>query len=302
MRRSFTGVSSRATSRLLARSRVLALSLPTGTCFFWLVMALALPANAAEMANLRNGFSIRHEHHEVVGNTTRLYMSTDPAGGYVDVPTADIENFEPAPPDPSDVTAKPAGPMDLKSIVSAASNLHQIDADFIASVIHAESANNPRAVSPKGAQGLMQLMPGTAGKLGVKDSFDPADNVDGGVRYLRELLSALQQRYGRRRWPPTTPARSGCSNITACRPIAKPAPTWLASSPTTTARSWPSASSKVKPTGLNLPQRLREKVTLTANESSSAIRRPIARLTSPPRSFTLTLRPRGRFGLILLHE
>ena len=55
------------------------------------------------MANLRNGFSIRHEHHEVVGDTTRLYMSADPAGGYVDVPTADIENFEPAPPDPSDI-------------------------------------------------------------------------------------------------------------------------------------------------------------------------------------------------------
>lgn len=50
------------------------------------------------MANLRNGFSIRHEHHEVVGDTTRLYMSADPAGGYVDVPTADIENFEAAPP------------------------------------------------------------------------------------------------------------------------------------------------------------------------------------------------------------
>ena len=153
-----------------------------------MLVSVAVHLHAAEMANLRNGFSIRHEHHEIVGDTTRLYMSTDPAGGYVDVPTADIENFEPAPPDPSDVTAKPAGPMDLQSIVSAASNLHQIDADFIASVIHAESANNPRAVSPKGAQGLMQLMPGTAGKLGVKDSFDPADNVDGGVRYLRELL------------------------------------------------------------------------------------------------------------------
>ena len=55
-------------------------------------------------------------------------------------------------------------------------------------MIRAESSNNPRAVSPKGAKGLMQLMPQTASALGVKDSFDPADNVDGGVRYLRDLL------------------------------------------------------------------------------------------------------------------
>ena len=74
------------------------------------------------------------------------------------------------------------------TIISDASSRSQIDADFIASVIHAESGNNPRAVSRKGAQGLMQLMPATASTLGVKNSFDPADNVDGGVRYLRELL------------------------------------------------------------------------------------------------------------------
>jgi len=146
-----------------------------------------MPLHAAELANLRNGFNIRHQHHETLGDTTRLYMSTDPAGGYVDVPSADIESFEPAPPEPQE-TAKPAKAPDLEAIVAAASNQHRIDADFIASVISAESANNPRAVSRKGAQGLMQLMPGTASKLGVKDSFDPAANVDGGVRYLRELL------------------------------------------------------------------------------------------------------------------
>jgi soluble lytic murein transglycosylase-like protein len=155
-----------------------------------LLLVPQLPA--AELANLRNGFSLRHEHHEVVGTTTRLYMSADPAGGFVDVPTADIESFEPAPPEPQDqdlaAAAASAKSPDIKAIVSAASSLHQIDADFIASVIRAESANNPHAISPKGAQGLMQLMPGTASKLGVKNSFDAAENVDGGVRYLRELL------------------------------------------------------------------------------------------------------------------
>ena len=160
-----------------------------GTCFSLLVAFLVAPLHAAELANLRNGFTLRHEHHEVIGETTRLYMSTDPGGGYVDVPTADIEGFEPAPLEPQgDAAALATTAPDLKAIVAAASTQHQIDADFIASVIAAESASNPRAVSRKGAQGLMQLMPATAGKLGVKDSFDPADNVDGGVRYLRELL------------------------------------------------------------------------------------------------------------------
>jgi len=173
-------VSSRVQAALRRRSR--------GTCFLFFALVLALQLHAAELANLRNGFSLRHEHHEVFGEKTRLYMTADPAGGYVDVPTAEIESFEPAPPDPQDVASQPTKSQDLKSIVSAASEQHQVDADFIASVIKAESANNPRAVSPKGAQGLMQLMPGTASQLGVKNSFDPADNVDGGVRYLRGLL------------------------------------------------------------------------------------------------------------------
>jgi soluble lytic murein transglycosylase-like protein len=104
------------------------------------------------------------------------------------VPSAQIESFEPAPPEPQAATSRAQTPVDLSAIISEASARSEVDADFIASVIRAESGNNPHAVSRKGAQGLMQLMPGTAGKLGVKNSFDPAENVDGGVRYLRELL------------------------------------------------------------------------------------------------------------------
>jgi soluble lytic murein transglycosylase-like protein len=152
----------------------------------FLGLLMASQMYATEIANLRNGFSILHERHEVVGDTTRLYMSAEPSSGYVDVPSAQIESFEPAPPERPAVTSQ--APVDLSTIVSEASTRSQVDADFIASVIRAESGNNPHAVSRKGAQGLMQLMPGTAGKLGVKNTFDPAENVDGGVRYLRELL------------------------------------------------------------------------------------------------------------------
>jgi soluble lytic murein transglycosylase-like protein len=153
-----------------------------------LVLSLATTyVSAAELANLRNGYSIRHEWHESTGETTRLYFSVYDSAGYVDVASAQIESFEPAPPEPSTTTSL-STQRDLQMIVHDASTRSQIDADFIASVIHAESNGNPQAVSRKGAQGLMQLMPQTAATLGVRNSFDPAENVDGGVRYLRDLL------------------------------------------------------------------------------------------------------------------
>jgi soluble lytic murein transglycosylase-like protein len=73
-------------------------------------------------------------------------------------------------------------------VVNSASAAHHLDPDLVNSVIHAESGFNTRAVSPKGARGLMQLMPSTASQLGVRDAFDPETNVEGGSRYLRELL------------------------------------------------------------------------------------------------------------------
>jgi soluble lytic murein transglycosylase-like protein len=175
-----------------------------------LAMALALaslPTFASDLAYLQNGFSIRHEWREQMGSVTRLYLSIGNTS-YVDVPTAQIDHFErdltPPPPAeraPGAVAPQAApqtgasalspviqNPARLDDVVAAAGGRHQIDPDFINSVIHAESGFNPRAVSPKGAQGLMQLMPQTASKLGVVNAFDPASNVEGGTAYLRELL------------------------------------------------------------------------------------------------------------------
>jgi soluble lytic murein transglycosylase-like protein len=76
----------------------------------------------------------------------------------------------------------------LNTVVNSASATYHLDPDLVNSVIHAESGFNAHAVSPKGARGLMQLMPATANQLGVNDAFDPQANVEGGSRYLRELL------------------------------------------------------------------------------------------------------------------
>jgi membrane-bound lytic murein transglycosylase MltF len=153
------------------------------------IMALALGASSAlgtDVAILHNGFSISHERREVIGSVTRLYLGADD-GGYVDVPTEEIDRVEAGPPAPSP-SAPAAVSQPLPDVINAISDRHHLDPDLINSVIHAESGFNPRAVSPKGAQGLMQLMPRTASELGVTDVFDPGANVEGGTRYLSELL------------------------------------------------------------------------------------------------------------------
>jgi soluble lytic murein transglycosylase-like protein len=78
--------------------------------------------------------------------------------------------------------------VDIDQVVREASGRYQLDPDFVSSVIKAESNFKPRAVSPKGAQGLMQLMPSTAAQLGVKDPFDPRANVEAGTAHLSALL------------------------------------------------------------------------------------------------------------------
>jgi soluble lytic murein transglycosylase-like protein len=155
------------------------------------LLLLAFPALAAEVAILHNGFSIRHERRETIGPVTRLYLGADKTG-YVDIATEQIERFErEVSPPPLTLGVQPAKPQTLNEVITTISDRHHIDPDLINSLIHAESGFNPRAVSPKGARGLMQLMPQTASRLGVSNAFDPGSNVEGGTRYLSELL----QRY-----------------------------------------------------------------------------------------------------------
>ena len=147
----------------------------------WLTFGI-FPVYAADLAILNNGFSIRHQHREVIGASTRLYLGADKSS-YVDVPTNEIAHYE------RDLTfASASSSPTLSELVTTASRRYHLDPDLVNSVIQAESGFNSRAVSSKGAQGLMQLMPQTASQLGVKDRLDPGANVDGGTRYLRALL------------------------------------------------------------------------------------------------------------------
>lgn len=153
-----------------------------------LLSLTGLSASAADVAVLHNGFTIRHERREVIGSVTRLYLSKTDTSGYLDVPTADIERFEPdVSVATSTATATQASNV-VPELVNGASARYRLDPDLVNSVIRAESDFNPKAVSPKGAQGLMQLMPQTASHLGVENAMDPGANVDGGTRYLRALL------------------------------------------------------------------------------------------------------------------
>ena len=77
-------------------------------------------------------------------------------------------------------------------LITQTAEKYNVDSDLVKAVIKAESNFNHQAVSPKGARGLMQLMPATASSLQVHDSFHPAKNIDGGVRYLRYLLNVFR--------------------------------------------------------------------------------------------------------------
>ena len=88
--------------------------------------------------------------------------------------------------------ASSVNPAEFEQLIKSCSEKYGVNPSLVKAVIHAESGYNPNAVSSKGASGLMQLMPGTAKSLKVADRFNPKDNVEGGVKYLRFLLDTFR--------------------------------------------------------------------------------------------------------------
>jgi soluble lytic murein transglycosylase-like protein len=151
---------------------------------------LLAPAARAEIALLANGMTLKIEAQRVEGETVFLTLK---GGGEVGTPLSQLAGVVPDEVLEEVVQAIEAqralgGDGDLAALASRIARKHGLDPALVLAVAGVESAFQPRAVSPKGAQGLMQLMPGTARELGVVDAFDPAQNLDGGVRYLRALL------------------------------------------------------------------------------------------------------------------
>jgi Transglycosylase SLT domain len=147
------------------------------------LLAASAPMAAADYAVLRSGARIHVTGYEFVGDRVRLYVP----GGSMELPADNIVSFEPE----DTFTANTTAPLNggrYAALIRAAAVEHGIDEKLIEQVIAAESNFNPRAVSRKLAIGLMQLLPETAAQYSVMNVYDPAENIDGGTRYLRDLL------------------------------------------------------------------------------------------------------------------
>lgn len=147
------------------------------------VFAVSATMARADYAVLRSGARIHVTGYEAAGNRMRFYVP----GGTMELPIDNIVSIEPEDTFPA-ITAVPLNDGRYATLIRAAAAKHGIDEKLIEQVIAAESNFNPRAVSRKLAMGLMQLLPGTAAQYSVVNVYDPAENIDGGTRYLRDLM------------------------------------------------------------------------------------------------------------------
>jgi len=146
--------------------------------------AASAPLARADYAVLKSGMRLHITGYQASGD--QLVLNVD--GGTLTIAASDLvsvepeERFSPIPVPP----AAPAGP--YANLIRAAAEKNHLDEKLVTRLIKTESNFNPRAVSRKQARGLMQLMPDTAARLAVRDVFDPAQNIDAGTKYLRQLL------------------------------------------------------------------------------------------------------------------
>lgn len=158
-------------------------------------LLMTAQAWGAEQVTLTNGFVERCDHHAQIDGHVRLYLNSG-EDSYIEFAPDQIVSVDTVPdPPPAQAVSLPGradrklSREDLAQMLTHAGQQHNVDVDLLASVVKAESNGNPHAVSRAGAEGLMQLMPATAAQLGVRDRFEPDQNVQGGSAYLDALLT-----------------------------------------------------------------------------------------------------------------
>jgi soluble lytic murein transglycosylase-like protein len=155
------------------------------SCLPLLALALLAADARAEIAVLTNGQTMTVSGHRTEGDTVFLLLK---GGGEVGTPASHVRGF--VPDEVADEVAASTGTRaELEALATDVARRHGLDPALVLAVASVESGFRPKAVSPKGAQGLMQLMPATATSLGVADAFDPETNLEGGSRYLAELIA-----------------------------------------------------------------------------------------------------------------
>jgi soluble lytic murein transglycosylase-like protein len=144
---------------------------------------VCVPTASADYVVLRSGATLHVTSYQRIGDQLILTVQ----GGTVQIAASDLASIEPEEIFPEQPAASSTAP--FSNLIRAAAEQNGVDEKLITRVIAAESNFNPRAISHKQALGLMQLLPETAERYAVSNVFDPAQNIDAGTHYLKDLLA-----------------------------------------------------------------------------------------------------------------